>query len=165
MPLQYKNTFLEYVPAVPELKRSKTSPDLIFTFQIEQKLASGRVDSDAETECRSSESTEDSLDSPALASQRKQITGPLWADMTDDDEELDAPVPAPAAEKASKTSWAEMSDEEELDAPAPAATAEAKTSWADMSDEDEVMADAAPASEEADGWTTVVSKKGKKSRR
>merc|ERR1719440_1344018 len=114
MPLQYKNTFLEYVPAAPELKRSKTLPDLMFSFPDEQKLALSRVDSEAETECRSSESTEDSLDSPALASQRKQLTGPLWADMTDE-------------------------EEEELAAPA-------------------------KKEEEIDGWTTVVSKKGKKSR-
>merc|ERR1719163_212393 len=127
----------------------------MFHFETVQKHALDRVDSDAETEYRSSESTEeDSADeSPAPASQRKHLTGPLWADMTDDEDDEDASVPEPPAPE-----------------PADAApvTAVPKTSWADMTeDDDEVMA-AAPAekpAQEDDGWTTVVAKKGKKSRR
>lgn len=157
MPLQYKNTFLEFVEAAPELKRSKTLPDLMFTFQ--QKPEFARVDSDAETECRSSESTvSDSLDSPLPASQRRPLNGPLWADMTDD-EELDAPVAAPAAAaepKPGQMSWADMteSDDEEVVTDAPA---EEPTTHAEQETKK-------PDEAEIDGWTTVV-KKGKKSRR
>jgi len=150
MPLQYKNTFLEFVPAVPELKRSKTSPDLLFTLEIEQKHALDRVDSDAETEYRSSESTEG--DSPApVTSQRKLPSGPLWADMTDEEDDEEAVWAAPAAPAA-----------EEKPAAKPATA-----SWADMSDDDEVETAKAeaPAPVEDDGWTTVVTKKGKKGRR
>jgi len=150
MPLQYKNTFLEYVPAVPELKRSKTSPDLMFTLEIKQKHALDRVDSDAETEYRSSESS--GGDSPAPTSQRKHLTGPLWADMTDEeDDEVVVVVETAAAEVAVVET---------------AAAEKPKASWADMSDDEEEVQEAkAPAPVEDDGWTTVVTKKGKKGRR
>jgi len=154
MPLQYKNTFLEFVPAVPELRRSKTSPDLLFTLETEQKHAEDRVDSDAETEYRSSESSHGDSPLPAV-SQRKPLTGPLWADMTDDEEEeeLCAPVVAAAAPAAPKMSWADIteSDDEESAAPAEEPTSAAK-------------APEKPAQED-DGWTTVVAKKGKKGKR
>jgi hypothetical protein len=165
MPIQYKNTFLEFVPAVPQLKRSKTSPELTFKFPIQQKPEFDRVDSDAETECSTLESSGDSIDSPAPASQRKQLTGPLWADMTDDDdddEELGAPVAAPAAAAEPKMSWADIeSDDEQVVADVAAAVAPEEPTRASQ---EAKQSDQVEPAAEVDGWTTVV-KKGKKSRR
>jgi hypothetical protein len=164
MPIQYKNTFLEFVPAVPQLKRSKTSPELTFKFPIQQKPEFDRVDSDAETECSTLESSGDSIDSPAPASQRKQLTGPLWADMTDDDDDdeaLGAPVAAPAAAEP-KMSWADIeSDDEQVVADVAAAVAPEEPTRASQ---EAKQSDQVEPAAEVDGWTTVV-KKGKKSRR
>lgn len=162
MTLQYKNTFLEFVPSVPELKRSKTLPDLKFTFETEQKLSLDYVDSDADTEYRSSESTEEDSndDSPKHASERRHLTGPLWADMTDEDEDEESFAPLVELAAAAPASAPSA-------APAVAPAEAPKLSWADItdSDDEEASTEEPKPQAEDDGWTTVIAKKGKKSRR
>lgn len=165
MPLQYKNTFLEFVPAVPELKRSKTSPDLTFTLteSTEQKFALDRVDSEADTEYRSAEeSTEggaESADENASASHRRPITGPLWVDMTDDDD--DDEVLSLGGAPAAQAAWADLeSDEDDVasaNAPADVPAARVPETKQKTEVKQPGLVD--------DGWTTVVTKKGKKGRR